>query len=228
MNNQENDTNEVKKKCNKCKEDKTLDNYCKDKNYKDGHYVRCKSCVKIYKEQNKERDKKVRDLYYKENHNKILQERKEYRKTEEYKIKRKAYNKKRFQENKEEIYKYNRKHRNIPKNRLLENLRSHICIMLKQNKTYKKNKTISYLGCNLDEYKSYLESLFLPEFTWENRGEIWEIDHIEPLSKFDLTIEENIYKAFNYKNTKPIFKTSEIAKSFDYIDYIGNRDKSNN
>lgn len=176
----------------------------------------------------KERAKKDWQNWYKKNREKHLLEKKEERETKEYKKWRKEYNKKHFQENKEKIYKYNRKHRNIPKNRLLENLRSHICVMLKQTKTYKKNKTISYLGCNINEYKNYLESLFLPEFTWDNRGEIWEIDHIEPLSKFDLTIEENIYKAFNYKNTKPIFKTSEIAESFGYIGYIGNRDKSNN
>ena len=62
---------------------------------------------------------------------------------------------------------------------------------------------------------------------WKNHGKIWEVDHITPLSKFDLTIEENIYKAFNYRNTQPLFKTTVIAESFGYKGYIGNRNKSN-
>lgn len=61
---------------------------------------------------------------------------------------------------------------------------------------------------------------------WANHGKIWEIDHIIPLSSFDLTIEENIYKAFNYKNTQPLFKTTSIAESFGYKNYVGNREKS--
>jgi hypothetical protein len=63
--------------------------------------------------------------------------------------------------------------------------------------------------------------------TWGNYGIIWEIDHKIPLSSFDLIQEENIPKAFSYLNTQPLFKTTEIAKSFGYEDQIGNRNKSN-
>ena len=47
-----------------------------------------------------------------------------------------------------------------------------------------------------------------------------------PCDTFDLTIEEEQYKCFNYTNTQPLFKTTEIAESFGYIGYIGNRDKN--
>jgi hypothetical protein len=63
--------------------------------------------------------------------------------------------------------------------------------------------------------------------SWENWGVVWEIDHKQPISSFDLTQEENIYKAFNYQNTQPLFKTTEIAENFGYINQIGNRNKSN-
>ena len=69
--------------------------------------------------------------------------------------------------------------------------------------------------------------MFLQEMNWENYGIVWEIDHKTPLSSFDLTQEKNIYEAFNYKNTQPLFKTTEIAKNFGYTDQIGNRNKSN-
>jgi hypothetical protein len=93
---------------------------------------------------------------------------------------------------------------------------------LKQGENIRK-----YLGCNIEFYKQYLESQFKPEMNWENHGKIWEIDHIVAISKFNLYIEENIYKAFNYKNTQPLFKTTEIAVSFGYVNELGNRNKGN-
>jgi hypothetical protein len=39
---------------------------------------------------------------------------------------------------------------------------------------------------------------------WKNYGTYWEIDHIKPISLFDLTKKQEIKKCFNYKNTKPL------------------------
>ena len=61
---------------------------------------------------------------------------------------------------------------------------------------------------------------------WDNHGEIWEIDHIKPCSLFNLIDIEQQKQCFHYTNTKPLFKTSFIAKSFGYNE-IGNRNKSN-
>jgi len=63
--------------------------------------------------------------------------------------------------------------------------------------------------------------------TWENHGEIWEIDHIKPCNSFDLTDIEQQKQCFHYTNLQPLFKTSKLAKSFGYINEIGNRNKSN-
>jgi hypothetical protein len=94
-------------------------------------------------------------------------------------------------------------------------------------KERKSEHTIEYLGCPINEYVVYLENMFLPEMDWSNYGVIWEIDHIIPISSFDLNQEKYIYEAFNYQNTQPLFKTTQIAESFGYIDQIGNRNKSN-
>lgn len=41
------------------------------------------------------------------------------------------------------------------------------------------------LGCSIEFLKSYLESKFTGNMSWENQGE-WYIDHIKPLSSFNL------------------------------------------
>ena len=114
------------------------------------------------------------------------------------------------------------KYNNDVEYRIRATMRSQINNNLKD----KCKKTPEYLGCSIHEFKEYLSSLFLPEMNWENHGEIWEIDHIIPLSSFDFSIESNVYLAFHYSNTQPLFKTTEIAKSFSYVDQIGNRNKS--
>jgi len=109
--------------------------------------------------------------------------------------------------------------------RLIQIIR--INILQSIQKTKKTKSSIKLLGCDIKFYKEYLESKFLPEMSWENHGEIWEIDHIIPCSSFDLTIEQNQLICFNYKNTQPLFKTTQIAESFGYTDQIGNRNKLN-
>jgi hypothetical protein len=92
----------------------------------------------------------------------------------------------------------------------------------------KLTTTLKLLGCTIEEFKLYLEQQFKPEMTWENHGEIWEIDHIKPCASFNLIDSKQQQECFNYKNTQPLFKTTEIAVSFGYINEIGNRDKSIN
>lgn len=92
-------------------------------------------------------------------------------------------------------------------------------------KSKKLNKTLNYIGCDIEFLIKYLESNFLSEMSWGNHGEIWEIDHIKPCASFDLTDIKQQKECFHYTNLQPLFKTSDIAKSFGYIDQVGNRNK---
>lgn len=224
MQNLNNDIGKIKI-CNKCKKEKELNQFVKDKNSKDKLSYKCKECNKKYKEDNKENIKNNWKIYYIKNKEKLKKNSKEY--IESRISERTEYNKKNFQNKKEQIYQYNKKHRNLPKNKLKEALRTSLYLILKRNKIYKNNKSIKYLGCTLEEYKQHIESQFKPEMNWDNHGKVWELDHIQPLSKFNMGIEENIFKAFNYINMQPLFKTTEIAKQFGYINEIGNRNKLN-
>jgi uncharacterized protein (DUF983 family) len=77
----------------------------------------------------------------------------------------------------------------------------------------KKNKhTIEYLGCNTTEY---LDWLLKNDFgyTLENRGKEWHIDHIIPLSHFNLENEEQQLIAFNWRNTMALSAKENLSKN---------------
>ena len=199
------------KLCKRCNIEKPIECFCKQTKSKDGYHSWCKECNKQYKKENKEAI-----IQYK-----ILNNQKILNKAKQYYIDNKEIHIKRTSENK-------RKRKKIDPNFMLRGkISSSVSCYITYKRLTKTNPSIIYLGCSIEFYKQYLESQFLPEMTWENHGEIWEIDHIIPISSFDLTIEENIYIAFNYSNTQPLFKTTEIAESLGYIGYIGNRNKFN-
>lgn len=74
----------------------------------------------------------------------------------------------------------------------------------------KRRKQISvaeeYLGCTIEFYKSYIELQFTDDMTWENWGQLWEIDHLRPCHTFDLHDPVAVKKCFSYKNTRPLEK----------------------
>lgn len=207
--------------CTKCKLQQPLTNF-----YKHGKYLKsnCKSCNKL----------KV-DEYYKNNNKKLNKKSLEWKKNNPEKAKGyalKSYGKQKLDKDKIRIkYEYNKKyHKQKYKEdiqfKIKRNIRNRIHSSLKNIK--KSNYTIKYLGCTIRFYIQYLEDQFLSEMMWRNHGIIWEIDHKIPISKFDLTNEKEKMKAFNYKNTEPLFKTTQIAESFGYVDIKGNRNKKNN
>jgi hypothetical protein len=55
--------------------------------------------------------------------------------------------------------------------------------------------------------------MFDDKMTLENYGSYWGVDHIVPLSFFDLTIKENQFKAFNFRNTRPLENIENISKN---------------
>ena len=53
--------------------------------------------------------------------------------------------------------------------------------------------------------------------TFENYGE-WEIDHIKPISLFNLNNENELFECFNYTNLQPLWKLDNIKKSNKFIE----------
>jgi hypothetical protein len=227
------------KSCIKCKNVFEVNsiNFHQRKQSKDGFENMCKNCKKEYDKQytltNKEtRYAKCRE-WNKSNKEKLVETTQNWiqNNQERHKeIKKNAFQKHMLNpENKNKRKKYDReyvkrKRQNDIEYKIKDSVGSIINYHLKEKKS---ESTIEYLGCSIKEYIVYLENMFLQNMSWENYGAVWEIDHKIPLSSFNLTQEENIYEAFKYQNTQPLFKTTEIAESFGYVNQIGNRNKSN-
>lgn len=107
--------------------------------------------------------------------------------------------------------KYNanqRKKRKLPHHKIRHNLKKRLKEILGKANS---SKTI---GCSGLELKAYLESKFQPGMTWENYGaKGWHIDHIIPLSAFDLTSQVQKEIACHYLNLQPLWAKDNIAKS---------------
>lgn len=61
------------------------------------------------------------------------------------------------------------------------------------------------LGCSLEELKTYLEGNFREGMSWDNYGTVWEIDHIKPLSRYDLSDPNVQAELVHYTNLNPLF-----------------------
>lgn len=79
----------------------------------------------------------------------------------------------------------------------------------------KAGSAVQDLGCTVEELKSELESQFSPGMTWENYGcreDSWNIDHIMPLSAFDLTDRQHVLLACHHSNLRPMWHLDNMAK----------------
>jgi hypothetical protein len=77
---------------------------------------------------------------------------------------------------------------------------------LKGNKTKHAHE---YLGCTPPEYLKWI-SFNTSDFTLENYGQIWHIDHIIPLNSAD--IEDELFKLCHYTNLQPLWAPENLSK----------------
>lgn len=120
-------------------------------------------------------------------------------------------NQKRYSEaNRSKILKYKSdRFKNDVQARIARNLRTRIRQILWRKK--KVGSPIQDLGCGKAELKEYLNKKLVDGMNWENYGK-WHIDHIIPLSSFDLTNREHFLKANNYENLQPLWSIDNIMK----------------
>lgn len=79
-------------------------------------------------------------------------------------------------------------------------------------KEYRAGSAVDDLGCSIAEFKSYIEDRFKGPMTWENWGSVWQLDHVVPLTHFDLSNRESFLKAAHFTNLQPMLKENNHRK----------------
>ena len=186
-----NEENDFMKRCSDCGTLKMKTNFY-FRNINQNYRKECVQCTNI-----KQR------VYESENREKIAKYKEQYRHQNKDKINdfRKKYEKKRRET--DVCY------------RLIKNPRCRIYHALK-GKT-KSSSTKDILGIDIDLYKKWIEYQFTPEMNWVNI----QIDHVKPICMFDVSDDEQLKEAFNWKNTQPLLKKDHQLKGtkFKFLDY---------
>jgi hypothetical protein len=238
------------KTCTKCKIEKELTEFSKDKSKKDGLQLVCKTCKKEWENNNKEKRKEFSKKYLEKNKEKI----KKY--NEEYKLNNKVYCKeysknyrennkeklkeyyknnkekiKEYNENNKEKIKYNRKlyFNNKRKTnslfKLSTNTRNLIYKAIKKNDYQKNNKTENILGCSYNEFKIHIESQFEFWMNWYNHGlyngELnYGWDIDHIIPLASANTEEEIIKLNHYTNLRPLCSYTNRYVKKDLLDFF--------
>jgi hypothetical protein len=97
-----------------------------------------------------------------------------------------------------------------------------------RNVLSKNDTTMNYIGCNIQYLREWFEYNFSSEMNWENYGSFWSIGHIIPVCKFDLTLEDEKLKCWNWSNLMPVQLLKKVDKNvnqslappFEKVDFI--------
>jgi hypothetical protein len=190
----------MEKKCTKCGEVKSLDEFSNDKSSKDGKQFRCKSCCKEYRKKNKGKMK-------------------EYKQYNKEKIK--EYNKEYYKNNKEKlsdiqkIYCKNRKEID-PLFKLSLNIRSNIGRSLRRNSYSKKTKTYNILKCEYDFFMEWINGIASNGHQYGI--EDLHLDHVVPVSLAET--EEEMLLLSHYSNYQLLSADENFSKGNRYVNPV--------
>jgi hypothetical protein len=139
--------------------------------------------------------------------------------------KMRAYYKSYYQQHKEKIKKdvcavHLIRLKTDPEYKLKCALRHRLNMAMKGNA--KRGSAVRDLGCSIAELKARLERMFTPEMSWENYGTYWQVDHMIPLSAYDLTDRYQLLEAVHYSNLQPLSIADNHAKG-SRCNALGNR-----
>lgn len=89
------------------------------------------------------------------------------------------------------------------------------------NKNFKS--VIKYIKCDGDFLIKWLEFQFTDDISWDNYPEVWTVDHVLPLARFDLNKLSEQDISFNWKNLSPLkdnFEKGDNIRLFQYMNHI--------
>lgn len=75
-----------------------------------------------------------------------------------------------------------------------------------------------YCGVTTGLIKKWLEYNFDDKMTWENYGKVWHVDHVIPITWFDLSQQSEVDFCFGWKNISPLNGLDNIVKGNSVMD----------
>jgi len=191
------------KTCSKCNIEKELLEFYKQTRRVDGLHPWCKLCCKSYELVNIEAKRQRLRRWRLRNPERVKELSNVYKITRKDKIRIEQNNWQKKARKEREIF------------ILAQNMRARIRLALKNNQ--KQGSTLEALDCSFEQLKKHLESKFQPEMSWDNYGKNgWHIDHIKPLSIFNLKDNEQYKEAFRYTNLQPLWAEDNLKKGNRY------------
>lgn len=99
------------------------------------------------------------------------------------------------------------------KNSISVCIASEIRYSLKGNKNGRHWEDV--VGWSLQQFKRRFAQLFKKGMTWDNHGRVWEIDHINPVSAYNVTSIDctDFKRVWALSNLQPLFKEENRSKS---------------
>lgn len=96
-------------------------------------------------------------------------------------------------------------------------LRASLTQALRFSGARKGESVLKLVGISISALRQYLEGLFLPGMTWENRS-LWHIDHKRPCASFNLTDPEQQKACFHFTNLQPLWSKDNMSKGSRWED----------
>lgn len=139
----------------------------------------------------------------------------EYRKAQ-----MRAYN----EANYEAILKYQNEYKTIkfredPINRIERSIKARISYALRNNGWKLGSKLHLLVGLPYEDYLKWIEAQWEEGMSWENYGHRkgqWCVEHFIPISSAEN--EEEVYKLFYFKNTRPLWQDENVRKRNKILD----------
>lgn len=104
-----------------------------------------------------------------------------------------------------------------PQAKIKINLQSYTNIAYKRKCRGKPgSKMYDMIGCTTAEFRKHIENQFQEGWTHENKGSVWELDHIIPYNNFDLTDYEQVKQVMHYTNVRPLSIKDNRTKGDKY------------
>jgi hypothetical protein len=211
----------LNKKCQRCGNDLPIANFCKDRKQNDALNTWCKDCTRTYKASHYEKNRKRLlanfKIRYAANPEHFRQKERDRRSANAtiYNARALGYQRANRPASIRRQMRYNkRKYHTDVGFRIKKHLRSRMRAILKGK--LKTGSAVVAMGCTIDFLKTRFETLFSAGMTWANYGSVWHVDHIRPLSSFDLTDRKQFLAACHYTNLQPLLAMDNYKKGAAY------------